>query len=189
MQIIKLLASSLAVAGITTASPVAQDRNHTLSCAMTQDDSNHHNNKTLFQLFGRSAAVPFNSTDMQQHVVNQTESTVTGQESHKRHMAAASEAEGRPGKVPYRKFPPCYVKCFDSESITSKTSMFIGDIRDLTTYEFCESQAGWVGTWIFDHLQYCVHGECSHCVPGCGKDSGKVYEEICGYKWCEKCWG
>ncbi|KAI0176818.1 hypothetical protein BJ166DRAFT_490704 [Pestalotiopsis sp. NC0098] len=127
MQIVKFVASSLAAASMATASPVAQDRNQTLISASTQGNNS---NNAPFQVFGRSFAAPFsNNTYMQQHGVDRRQANEDG-------------SWGRRGKIPYRKFPKCYVDCFDSEGVTSKTSMFIGDIRDLTTYEFCHSQQG-----------------------------------------------
>lgn len=180
MQIIKFIAFSLAAANTAAASPVAQDRNQTLSSAITQGSNS---NNAHFQLFGRSFTAPFsNSTYMQQHVVDQMESGLAEQKSHRR-QAEEDGKWGRRGKVPYRKFPKCYADCFGSEGVTSKTSMFIGDIRDLTTDEFCHSQQGRVGTWIFDHLTWCVDRACAYCHPDCDRESGRVYEHICGHKW------
>lgn len=187
MQIIKFVVSSLAAASTATASPVAQDRNQTLASAIRQGSNSNNSNKTHFQLFGRSFTAPFsNSTYMQQHGVDQTESGLAEQKTH-RWQAKEDGNWGRPGKVPYRKFPKCYSDCFDSKGVTSKTSMFVGDIRDLTTHEFCHSQQGWVGEWMLDHLDDCVRGACAYCHPRCDRESGRVYEHICGHKWCENC--
>ncbi|KAF7539489.1 hypothetical protein G7054_g2100 [Neopestalotiopsis clavispora] len=181
MQMTKVFASGVVVASITAASPVTPDGKQTPRFNVAQADSN--NDDAHFQLFGRSLTLPFNSTNMQQHGASRKQLNLTKQKRYRRHLAAAAEDEGRPGKVPYRRFPECYVKCFDSEGVTSKTSMFIGDIRDLTVHEFCVSQDGWVGGWIYDYLLPCVRGGCDHCDPECGIASGKVYEGICGHSF------
>ncbi|KAK6072182.1 hypothetical protein SCUP515_07514 [Seiridium cupressi] len=94
-------------------------------------------------------------------------------------MARADDQWGRPGKVPYRKSPKCYVDCFDSESTDDKTWPAIGDIRDLTTYEFCHSQYTWVGTWFKEHLQFCTGSACAYCSPQCNHDAKAVFDSIC----------
>ncbi|KAI1847582.1 hypothetical protein JX266_006434 [Neoarthrinium moseri] len=99
---------------------------------------------------------------------------------------ATLDDEGRPGKIPYRRFPKCYVECFDSEGTDDKTWPAIGDIRDLTTHEFCHSQWVWVGNWMLEHLQFCVAGypgstgRCEHCRPQCHQEAKKVMDSLCG---------
>ncbi|KAK6189417.1 hypothetical protein LQW54_013290 [Pestalotiopsis sp. IQ-011] len=183
MQIIKQVITVLAVAGMVTATPFAPYLNQTkLSLAMTQGNTNNAD----FFLMSVSSPSAVVSADAQKRQVNDTEpepepaadnSSVAKRHEHQN---AKTEEEGRIGKLPYRKFPPCYVSCFDSEGVDSKTWPAIGDIRDLTTYEFCESQAMWVGAWFFEHLRFCIHGSCKDCLYDCGMASGKVYNELCG---------
>lgn len=208
MQIIKLVTAVLAVAGMANAAPTAPYLNQTkLRLAMTQGNTN---NADFFLMSTSSlAAAAIVSTDAQERPVNDTEpaAAIVSTDAQKRpvndtepapaaeedsaehtnsavkrheHVNARTEEEGRIGKLPYKRFPPCYVSCFDSEGIDSKTWPAIGDIRDLTTYEFCESQAMWVARWMFEHLRFCIHGSCSNCLYDCGMESGKVYNELCG---------
>lgn len=176
MQIIQLVTSVLAVAGMVTAAPTAPYLNQTkLSLAMTQGNTNNAN----FFLMSVPSSPAVVSTDAQKPPVNDTEPEPaednSGVAKRHEHQNAKTEEEGRIGKLPYKKFPPCYVSCFDSEGVDSKTWPAIGDIRDLTTYEFCESQAMWVGAWFVEHLQFCIHGSCKDCLYDCGMASGKVY--------------
>ncbi|KAK9418692.1 hypothetical protein SUNI508_07712 [Seiridium unicorne] len=97
-----------------------------------------------------------------------------------RSTLTAGFEEGRPGKVPYRRFPQCYVDCFDSEGTDDKTWPAIGDIRDLTTEEFCHTQWTWVGTWFKEHLQFCTGGACAHCSPQCNEDAKTYFDSLCG---------
>lgn len=189
MQIIKLVTAILAVAGMANAAPTAPYLNQTkLSLAMTQGNTN---NADFFLMSTSSlAASAILSTDAQERPVNDTETAPAAEEDsaehtntavkRHEHVNARTKEEGRIGKLPYKRFPPCYVSCFDSEGIDSKTWPAIGDIRDLTTYEFCESQAMWVARWMFEHLRFCIHGSCSNCLYDCGMESGKVYNELCG---------
>lgn len=88
--------------------------------------------------------------------------------------------EGRPGKIPYRRFPKCYADCFDSEGTDDKTWPAIGDIRDLTTDEFCHQHWTWVGIWFKDHLQFCTSGQCENCHPTCDHEAKITFRELCG---------
>lgn len=194
----KLLNSVLAVTSLVMAVPVARNSNHTgaslsttvdralvasggsHSSSILGDDDDDDNNK--FQIFGTSYTGTFpNITVLNREVVDELD--MTPQEDHtadRLHVAVGSTEEGRPGKLPYKRFPPCYAKCFDSEGIESKTSGLIGDIRDLTTEEFCRTKIWWTGLWFLRHLQWCTKGECKSCSKTCHHDAGKTYYELCG---------
>ncbi|KAI0177416.1 hypothetical protein BJ166DRAFT_491258 [Pestalotiopsis sp. NC0098] len=94
---------------------------------------------------------------------------------------------GRPGKIPYRLFPPCYVDCFDNGRIAHKTRPLLidvpspGDIRDFTVEEFCHTKLSLTRRWIVEHLRWCVKPSCGACKPhGCNNDARAVYIKICG---------
>ncbi|KAH6656880.1 hypothetical protein BKA67DRAFT_655185 [Truncatella angustata] len=138
----------------------------------------------LHTLAGIAAVLPvFNKTNTENIGDNQTDVDVQPAPSFRRADVIADEmrdgtGDGRPGKVPYRKLPPCYVKCFDSEG--QKTWPAIGDVRDLTADEFCHSQWTWSGNWIKEHLQFCVAGECDSCPRHCYDPAKKWFDDVCG---------
>ncbi|RYP90474.1 hypothetical protein DL770_003385 [Monosporascus sp. CRB-9-2] len=64
----------------------------------------------------------------------------------------------REGKVPLWKLPPCYQKCVVQTG--SQTWNNIGDVRDLSTYDFCQGKSIWVDNWIYHALKDCVGPSC-----------------------------
>ncbi|ETS75838.1 hypothetical protein PFICI_12782 [Pestalotiopsis fici W106-1] len=176
MQVIKFFTSILAVASVAIAAPVAPYKNQTKSALSTTEDTSSsiitasatasaaiNNDDAAFEFFGISAPIPLlNITNLHMEAAAETkeDNSLEQHNANRLHMAvAATLEEGRPGKIPYRRFPQCYIDCFDSEGIDSKTWPAIGDIRDLTTHEFCYSQHMWVANWFLEHLQFCV-GAC-----------------------------
>ncbi|KAI0177415.1 hypothetical protein BJ166DRAFT_491257 [Pestalotiopsis sp. NC0098] len=124
-----------------------------------------------FVLAVQALAIPYsNTTTLTQNI------TATDNQS----LYTRDDQWGRPGKFPYRRFPPCFVDCFDSEGIDSKTWPAIGDIRDLTTDEFCRTQQTWVMGWVIDHLQFCVRGACADCRRPCNQQARDTWTDICG---------
>lgn len=190
-HLVKILTFVLALASVATTVPVAPSRNQTdaipsvseaaeLSSTASLDTydvastGDNRNAMVDFRLFD------FTEEELSTAEVDQSESDDAEPSSNDRlHVAIAADTapEGRSGKLPYKRFPPCYVKCFDSEGIDAKTWPAIGDIRDLSTHEFCHSQAVWVARWALDHLNWCVHGECSRQD---NKNGGRVYYDLCG---------
>ncbi|RYP35028.1 hypothetical protein DL767_004009 [Monosporascus sp. MG133] len=69
----------------------------------------------------------------------------------------------REGKVPLWKLPPCYQKCIVQTG--SQTWNNIGDVRDLSTYDFCQGKSIWVDNWIYHALQDCVGTSCRDHQP------------------------
>ncbi|RYP57075.1 hypothetical protein DL769_009708 [Monosporascus sp. CRB-8-3] len=83
-------------------------------------------------------------------------------------LGVGSNKEGpyvwpREGKVPLWKLPPCYQKCVVQTG--SQTWGHIGDVRDLSTYDFCQGKSIWVDNWIYHALQDCVGPSCRDHQP------------------------
>ncbi|KAI1073659.1 hypothetical protein F5B20DRAFT_566357, partial [Whalleya microplaca] len=54
-----------------------------------------------------------------------------------------------------------------------------GDVREMTTHEFCHSKWFYVGNWLFDHLQWCVQDACHGCVPTCSDAAHRWMRNVC----------
>ncbi|KAF2993916.1 hypothetical protein E8E14_002163 [Neopestalotiopsis sp. 37M] len=110
------------VSGITPSDPV---NGITPNVASIGDNKNLMVDFTVFD---------FTEEELSTAEIDQSESDDAQPSSNNRlHAAVAADpaAEGRPGKIPYKRFPPCYIKCFDSEGIDSKTDSAIGDIPNI----------------------------------------------------------
>lgn len=86
---------------------------------------------------------------------------------------------GRKGKVPLHELPCCYQKCMIDNCCNAMIGG-PGDIRELTTEEFCRTKWFYVGNWMLDHLSFCVKDLCASCRPGCKEDSNKWMKRVCG---------
>ncbi|KAF7515413.1 hypothetical protein G7054_g14590 [Neopestalotiopsis clavispora] len=194
MGFIKILTSVLALASVATAAPVAPSRIQTGVIPSVSETAGPSSTASLDAYNvtstsgNKSAMVNFTVFDFTEEEVSaaeidQPESDDAEPSSNNRlHVAVAADAAaaGRSGKLPYKRFPPCYVKCFDSEGIDAKTWPAIGDIRDLTTEEFCHTQIAWTGLWVQQHLRWCTDVECKSCSNTCHHDAGKSYNDLCG---------
>ncbi|RYO80940.1 hypothetical protein DL766_007503 [Monosporascus sp. MC13-8B] len=69
----------------------------------------------------------------------------------------------REGKVPLWKLPPCYQKCVVQTA--TQTWGNLGDVRDLSTYDFCQGKWFWVDNWIYHAFQDCVGPSCRDHQP------------------------
>ncbi|RYP24977.1 hypothetical protein DL765_000205 [Monosporascus sp. GIB2] len=83
-------------------------------------------------------------------------------------LGAGGNKEGpyvwpREGKVPLWKLPPCYQKCVAQTA--TQTWGNLGDVRDLSTYDFCQGKWFWVDNWIYHAFQDCVGPSCRDHQP------------------------
>lgn len=86
---------------------------------------------------------------------------------------------GRPGKVPLHELPHCYQRCMIDNCCNAMVGG-PGDIRELTTEEFCHTKWFYVGLWIFDHLSFCLDDVCASCRPKCLEESNQWMRRVCG---------
>ena len=83
-------------------------------------------------------------------------------------------------KVPIDELPPCYYKCM----VDNCCNMMLGgpgDVRQMTTYEFCHSKWFYVGNWLYDTVQDCIIDECAPCRPACRDESNDWMTRVCGW--------
>jgi hypothetical protein len=77
--------------------------------------------------------------------------------------------------IPYGELPPCHVKCWDSEA---HKAMWVDDVRKLSIDDFCWKKRLWIGKWVMEQLQKCVHKQCEGCVD-CAETSKKWLQKYC----------
>ncbi|KAI0394765.1 hypothetical protein F5Y17DRAFT_457677 [Xylariaceae sp. FL0594] len=67
----------------------------------------------------------------------------------------------------------------DANVISPPNTDFIGDVRELSTHDFCWKMRFSVEAWMLDHLIYCVGHKCKACTPGCTKESTVWMKKYC----------
>ncbi|KAI1333552.1 hypothetical protein F5Y15DRAFT_341796 [Xylariaceae sp. FL0016] len=90
----------------------------------------------------------------------------------------ASYIEEIDGRVPLWTLPECYHHCIDDNAYNC---LGIGDIRKLTTDQFCWQHRIEVETWMIDHLGWCVMDSCKSCGPSCRDESDLWAQEVCNW--------
>ncbi|KAI0015606.1 hypothetical protein F4780DRAFT_763307 [Xylariomycetidae sp. FL0641] len=79
-------------------------------------------------------------------------------------------------KVPIWELPGCYQECIAEHHAHV---LGVGDVRELSTHEFCWSHRRDIATWIVVRLQYCFGRECKFCHPECQAQSNEWFERAC----------
>jgi hypothetical protein len=80
-------------------------------------------------------------------------------------------------KVPLGELPECYRECIAENCCNA---MWVVDVRDLSTQDFCWTMRFSVERWMLDHLAYCVGPKCRSCRPQCQKESTQWMKKYCG---------
>ncbi|KAK7751435.1 hypothetical protein SLS62_006691 [Diatrype stigma] len=86
---------------------------------------------------------------------------------------------GKPGKVPLHKLPLCYQRCFIDDCCGKMMLGGPGDVRQLTTREFCDTKWIYVGDLILQHVGRCAVDHC-RSDPSAREESNQWMLQVCG---------